>query len=283
MPNAHRIVSMDFHTFESCQYHPIFKQHVLDGSFRRLESITIVVGDQAEQYPWIFRQLKYFPSLHTLEICFHHESSDATKNVYRLLLSLVTLKNLKTNFHEASNRIEMPFRILNTIDQIASPIQYLTLGHWLSIDVLLILLQYTPNLRQLVCEQLNNSNQQNQLMKILKLSNLKYLRLGFMNVEMNEIETLLEIIGREVRFIELTNDIFDRDYLDGSRWEKIIEKHIPYLKEFYLVANNCMDVRGSWIQDSIQRFSSSFWLLRHASYQIEMSPTQTRVIFVSNE
>lgn len=153
----------------------------------------------------------------------------------------------------------------------------------MSIDVLLTLLQLTPDLRQLVCGQLYDSNQQNQLMKILKLSNLKYLRLGFINVEMNEIETLLEIIGREVQFIELTNNRFDRDYLDGSRWERFIEKHIPYLKEFYLATNERIDVLRPSIQDPIQRFSSSFWLRRHTSCRIEMSPIQTRIIFVSNE
>ena len=183
------------------------------------------------------------------------------------------MEYLKLSF---SNDIKIDFSILVTFSKQFSKLKYLIIDHSCSFNGLVSILCHTPQLYHLTCQRLfeldNNIN--NELS--IKLSKLIHISIHQCDVTFDNFEMLIKNISSDLQTLRISMDS-DQNYLDASRWERLIANHIRNLHKIDLKYTGNVDKRfnGVDFETSIIQFTSAFWIERGWCLEVEINHYET--------
>lgn len=269
-PNRHRILSL--HLREESLGDELFNHCTFDSSFSRLESLILNRMTPSKLLMSLF-YLNSLPCLFALTI--YMEEGEYYYNlgdVYRLVFSLPVLKQSKLSI---LNYDEIDIVVPNVINGKVSSIQYLILNYSLTLSQLTGLLHHTPQLCHLVCDRLEESDENVEDNLPLTLSNLRYLSIGRCQVEFDQFEVFIKSISSALTVLRISVS-WNTAYLDANRWERLIIRHISHLKKFHFHCKHDIDddLSTSPVDELLKRFNSSFWLQRKWFCDLEIDGTE---------
>ena len=270
--HAHRLVQLSFAEIDG--YGVFFNQFVLNESLQRLQSISFRGFHSAREVLQLLSQLKALPSLHRLKITLPLSYSSRIKTALRLMFSIRTLHTLLIDsvpytFEDENTQGRFP-TLPRVPDDQPSLIRDLSINHPLGINAFPSLLRFTPQLRRLYCDSLYQSNMLIDQKQIPSLPHLTTVCMTINRaVKLNKLESWLQTVGQPVKTLKLWIEEFYIDYLDATRWEKLIEKYMVNLREFHLTCYKFEEEENLSLLDLIKRFSAPFWLQRHSLCAIE--------------
>ncbi|CAF4733727.1 unnamed protein product, partial [Rotaria sp. Silwood2] len=140
--------------------------------------------------------------------------------------NLPVLKYFKFSTNNSNLFISLPIRT----DQQYSSIEYLVIDHDCTLNEILLLTSYTPQLDHL---RVYKTDKNPQNVPLRNLYNLNSIYLYMYDITFNQLEIFLTKIYSNLKtlLIKCSNDI---TYLDIHRWEIIILNYSPELEKFYL-------------------------------------------------
>lgn len=96
----------------------------------------------------------------------------------------------------------------------------------------------------------------------ITLSNLTHLSILVYDAKFNEFEMFITKIDSKLKMLSFITYSEDIDYLDANRWEKLIMKYFPQLKEFYFQYDESLDFenKSTIYLGQPNEFASSFWI-----------------------
>ncbi|CAF4093308.1 unnamed protein product [Rotaria sp. Silwood2] len=149
-------------------------------------------------------------------------------------------------------------------------LQYLTLGHYVTLKQVCEILHHLSHLRTLVLRNCIVNDTDASVMSFSHIQTSTHLTsLTFKNsrLQMNELELLLLLTPTLVH-LQLTGTVTLSDsILDGSRWEEFIQRKLPSLKkfEFFFRAKTDINHNSIDIESWVSPFRTTFWL-KHKSW-----------------
>ncbi|CAF0992340.1 unnamed protein product [Adineta steineri] len=236
----------------------------------------------------IVNQLSSLPVLSSLTIV--SISNIITKNnLYSKLFQLPKLKYCQIDIE----LLDIPKKFTIATNEF-STIEWLIINHRISIDKLLILLTYVPQLRRLSIDQLVQS-EFDQLSKTS--TNLNYLtnvslKFAFhFNVPFQQFEILVENYFHQVQVLNIKTqsvhlDLDTGKYLNANRWEQLISTSMLNLRIF----NFQQSYRGFRSNEErqafdyfINKFNSKFWIEHQwfFDYHYHETKRSTTAVFYS--
>ncbi|CAF1175372.1 unnamed protein product [Adineta steineri] len=263
IPNTHRILSLhltDYWTDPSL-VDTFFNHCIINSTFHRLESI-ILNGIKTEKLFATLFYLNTLPRLFSLTVSIKVDDYYDFGNIYSLIFSLPTLKYNQLSTCTDDLQINIP----DVINKKFSTIEYLGVNYFCTLNQLNSLLHYTPHLRRLFCHRVIKSDEifKNELS--MKVPHLKYICVEELLASFDEFEVFIKEISSQLQVLNIGIP-WDKAYLDGSRWERLIKKYMPELKKFYFnfvqdIGNNMKTNSSDSTDGFINRFNSPFWFER---------------------
>jgi hypothetical protein len=211
----------------SLQINEFSSSFVINSSYDHLESLDIW-EPQVDILLTLLPKLASLPRLFSLSVHMIGILMDYT-DVFRIIFTLPVLKYLKylTNCSECSTSLSI------ATNQQLSPIEVLILDVSCTLEQLAIITSYTPQLRSLNIQHIDKDNDSLTGILLPKgLSNLTHITISENEQTFDEFEMFISQICSKLEVLSLTkyNDI---TYLDAKRWEDLIVKYCPQLKQFY--------------------------------------------------
>ncbi|CAF1531561.1 unnamed protein product [Rotaria sordida] len=122
-----------------------------------------------------------------------------------------------------------------------TPIEYLVIDHFCSLNELASLISYTPQLRCLILHK-GKSNDSNimVLLSSITLANLKWIYLNLCQTIFNELEIFITKIFPNLKSLSIIESE-DITFLDAHRWEQLILNYFSQLEKFYLIYDDYVD------------------------------------------
>jgi hypothetical protein len=261
--NRHQIFSI-YVTF-ILQESYFFSSFLFDSSFDCLESIFFK-DIQSDTLIPVLNNLSSLPHLFSLTI----ETSnveEAINDIYRLIFVLPKLKYYRISFSGNHHSITLPMAMNNQF----SPIEYLVIDHYCSLNELSSLISYTPQLRRLTLHKTTTNDSNITILSSITLANLKSIYLDLCQTTFNELEIFITKIFPNLKslFIIGSEDI---TFLDAYRWEQLILNYFPQLEKFYLIYDDHVDNEQNYpiYTGRPNQFSSSFWIERQWLFEAEV-------------
>ncbi|CAF0979013.1 unnamed protein product [Adineta steineri] len=263
LPNKHQIVSI-------CILNPLaidlFSQTMkFDLSFHRLESV-VLYGLKASDLVALLLTLISIPQLSLLIITLTDINIKDFSNAYRLIFSLPALKYNKLHFIGPT-----PSLYLTNINIRPSTITHLNIDHACYLNDVVHMLSYTPYLRRIVFGKLMQSYR--NIEKItLSLPYLTHISIGKCYLQFDELDIFIKKISSQLQMLRIST-CDDETYLDPDRWERLISKYIPYLRNFYFEYHQLVNdnFQTTSYNELIHRFTSEFWRERRWIFKLEMN------------
>lgn len=258
-----RIISLDlFHTELDTESFPRF---TIDSSFSRLESLELGCINSNAFVPLLVGLLT-LPRLLSLSIQVDDEPEEMA-NIYQVILNMPILKYSKISFYAFETSIPLP---MATNGQF-SRIKYLNIDHPCALNDLINILSYTPQLRRLVCEKLDEWDDFVPRSDPLPMSHLTHIFFGKCFIVFDEMEMLITKISPPLKTLCLTCSR-DPAYLNADRWERIICKNLTQLHVFNFKYEEAIDgdFEITAHHERILRFNSSFWINRKWSLKFHI-------------
>jgi hypothetical protein len=231
--------------------------------FVHLRSLTLIEIEKSE----LNRLVEHvnIHSLSALSINIRKNNSKSNDTSMISLLSNIVMGNLRkldlSMWNHEINNIVWPKN---------HTLQYLTLGHYVTLKQVCNILGHLSHLRTLVLRNciINDTDETvTTLSDIQTNTHLTSLRCQNSRLQMNELEFLLSLIPSLVH-LRLTGSVNSSDaILDGSRWEEFIQTKLPSLKnfEFFFRAKIDINHNSSDLEPWIVPFRTKFWL-KHKSW-----------------
>jgi hypothetical protein len=192
--------------------------------------------------------------------------------IYRVILALPMVKYYK--FSADASYIDPPLPMATREEY--NLIEYLVIDHSCSFDELVILVSYTPQLRQLHVTDSLESMPKIRMMSPTALINLTHLTIFADNFVFDEIELFIKRMNFKLKvFVIRTSD--DASFLHADRWEQLIIQYLPYLDEFCLLYQECIGEKYQYdIYHGKQNpFLTSFWIQRQWFFDIDIDDEYT--------
>ena len=242
-----------------------FSSFLFDSSFDRLESIFFK-DIQSDTIIPVLNNLSTLPNLFSLTI----ETSDIKEiitDIYRLIFILPKLKYYRFSSSDYNLSITLPMVMNNQF----SSIEYLVIDHYCSLNELVCLISYTPQLRRLTLNKTKTNDSNIEILSRIPLINLKSIYLNLNFTKFNEMEIFFTKILLNLKCLTIigTKDI---NFIDAYRWEQLILNYFPQLEDFWLFyyeyvhnEQNYPTYTGRWNQ-----FSSPFWIERQWTFEAEV-------------
>ena len=221
----------------------------------RLEFLCFNAIDSNERLESLLTNLIVLPHLQSLTIMNHIENTDPS-DIYRLIFGLPFLKSCILSPKRAHRNMS-----LSLSKNEFSPIQRFSLNRHCTLNQLIHILSYLPDLHHLSCLSLSETNQSivdinNQFPHLTHLS-VKFWRISF--------DTLKYLSSKYLSQLELLriSTRADDHYLMAERWEHLITTEMPKLRVFDFqhywepIDNNHIEQRT--YHTLISRFNSIFW------------------------
>ncbi len=260
IPNKHRIISL--HILDRSQFIKLFKLHIIDSTFHRLESLTLH-GIKPHELMICLHSLITLPRLFSLNIHLH-ETSNTSMELYHLIFRLPMLKYNRLSVNQSVLLDSIPF----TTDVRVSSIEQLVIDHSCTLYELYHILSYTPKLRRLTC---TNLLQNGKIDIPFRIFNLTHCSIQRCDLNFNVFEEFIKNISTQLRVLRIV-PLLNIDYLDAGRWERLISQHIPYLHTFHFKVHGDFHspLQLECYHLFLNRFTSSFWIERRWLFKIEI-------------
>ncbi|CAF1283178.1 unnamed protein product [Adineta steineri] len=272
IPNSHRILSLHVADYSNEQLliDAFFNHCIINSSFHRLESIILKRIEKEKLLTTLF-YFNSLPRLFSLVILIKDNNYCDLGNIYPLIFSLSLLKYNKLITSSDKLTINIP----HVINKTFSTIEYLVTGHSCTLNQLNTLLHYTPQLRHLSCHQVNESDKKFKKDLSMKLPHLKSIYFVEFSASFDELEAFIEKICSQLQMLNI-GVCYDKAYLNGNRWERLIKEYMPELEKFYFNFTPSSDddrkTNSSYSSDGfIHQFNSPFWLERKLFRELEVN------------
>ena len=266
IPNKHRIVSICFDHYSLIDTSLAYC--MIDSSFHRLESVDLN-EPRAEQFLMLLFYLKSLPRLSSLSTILVNKRLGGLGNIYRMIFSLPTLKYNKLTLDSDDIEKDLNISLPLAFNESLSTIEYLNINHNCTVRQLFSIIDHTPQLRHLICQNLIGSGIVNK--KVVTLSNLKYLSFECGSMSLTEFESIVKTLSSQVEILNILH-YSDEDYFDANRWKQMIENHLSYLHKFdykYLTFD-----ASKYLQNvlylKINQFTSPFWIEQRWFFEAEI-------------
>ncbi|CAF4971459.1 unnamed protein product [Rotaria sp. Silwood1] len=261
--NRHQIFSIHVNFIFPDTY--FFLSFLFDSSFDHLESI-VFKHIQSDTIIPILSNLSSLPNLLSLTI----ETSDVNEkinDIYQLIFVLPKLKYYRFFFADKPHSITLPLAMNNQ----CSPIEYLVIDHYCSLNELVILTSYTTQLRRLTLHETKMNDSNMTILSSITLANLKSMYLNLGRAKFNELETFITKAFSNVETLSIIGSK-DITFLDAYRWEQLIVNYFPKLEKFYLFYDDRIDNEQEYsiYTGEMDKFSSSFWIERQWLFEVEV-------------
>ncbi|CAF3732110.1 unnamed protein product [Rotaria sordida] len=161
----------------------------------------------------------------------HFFYSIQKKNNYEQIYNNVVRNNRDKRFYLV--QIINHYRAYNTsncetnMNRVISPSSNVNLkiiSHLVYLNELTHLLSYTPQLSHLYCSNIIQSEE------LMKLNNLVHLSITRHNLIFDKFEEFFLKLFSQLRVLTVTINCSDNNYLNGFRWEQLINHHMPVKK-----------------------------------------------------
>ncbi|CAF3670838.1 unnamed protein product [Rotaria sp. Silwood1] len=218
----------------------------------------------------VLSNLSSLPHLFSLTI----ETSNVEEkinDIFRLIFVLPKLKYYRIVSSAIHQSITIPMAMNNQF----SPIEYLVIDHYCSLNELTSLLSYTPQLRRLTLHKIKSNNDSNIIiLSSITLDNLKSIYLDLCLTKFKELEIFMTIkIFPNLKSLCIVGSK-DISFLHACRWKQSILNYFPQLEEFYLIYNDDDDDDDEQnypiYTERPNQFSSSFWIERQWLFEVEI-------------
>ncbi|CAF1491711.1 unnamed protein product [Rotaria sordida] len=263
VPNKHRIISLSLTNFYL--YNSTFTRFNIDSSFSRLESLVLDNMKSNELIPLLINLIS-LPRLFSLTIYYDDDLKDLS-NIYQIIFNLPMLNYYKLSFSSLESFIPIS-RATN--DQFSS-IKYLVIDHCCTLDELINIISYTPQLCRLTCEEVNESTKNIVKDTLNTIFSLTHIFIAKCYAQFDELETFLTNVSPQLEVLCI-NTFKDVNYLDANRWEQIISQYLLYLNTFEFQYEEFIDedFKASVYHELINHFNSSFWIERKWFFTISI-------------
>ena len=237
----------------------------IDSSFTRLESLALNCTDSNQLIP-VLVGLIALPRLLSLNIWVDDELEDVD-NVYEIIFNIPMLKYNSLSFPSIETSIPLPIR---TNGQFSS-IEHLAIDHSCTLDELIVILTYTPELRRLICTEVTGWNAVVPKRKSITMSHLTYASFAKCDANFNEMEIFIQNLSSRLKVLYLTC-LRDPSYLNADRWKEIIIKHCTQLRIFQFEYQETIDadLTVTAYHTMFNRFYSSFWINRQCFFEVSL-------------
>jgi len=234
-------------------------------SFNHLQSLTLRYLE-FNVCMSVLLKLRSLPCLVSLSISMI-SNSEYLHEIYRIILALPMLKYCK--FSADASYINPPLSMATREEY--NSIEYLVIDHSCSFDELIILVSYTPQLRQLHVKDSLESMPNIIMMSPTALINLTHLTIFADNFFFDEVELFIKRMNFKLKvFVIRTSN--DTSFLHADRWEQLIVQYLPYLDEFCLLYQEF--VGEKYLYDPYHGkqnpFLASFWIQRQWYFDIDI-------------
>ncbi|CAF1439259.1 unnamed protein product [Rotaria sordida] len=255
----HKIVSLYFS--DHLPLYQFIQLSTIDLSFTNLQSI-IFHEILMSKFTVLLFYLKSLPCLFSLTVypyCVDNDLAD----IYHMIFQLKFLKyfQMKIDNDETFN-IDMS--IINNKE--FSTIKYFIIYHSISLDELIDLLFYTPQLIHLSCFGIIDRYDDIKPKKIIKLNNLQHLTISIYHLNFDKFENFIVKLSSQLIMLSVKINRPNKSYLNGARWEHFISQHMLYLKKFIFYHIDVIDdddFKITPVDELISNFTSSFWSMKN--------------------
>jgi hypothetical protein len=223
-----------------------------------LRSLTLIQIDKSELN--VLMERININSLSSLSINIRKNNSKSKDTSMISLLSNIVMANLRkldlSMWDHEINNIAWPKQYT---------LQHLTLGHYVTLKQVYVILCQLAHLRTLVLRNCIVNNADGSIITfpdVGKNTNLISLTFNNSRLYMNELELLLSLTPSLV-YLQLTGSVSSSDaILDGLRWEEFIQTKLPSLEkfEFFFRAKADFNHNLASIESWIVPFRTNFWL-----------------------
>ena len=238
---------------------------LIDGSFVRLEFLRLDQIYLMNLIPLLI-SLADVPRLTSLKVSVQDDPEDIS-SIYQLIFALPSIKFLEVEMNPFTEPVDL---LMPTVERY-SLIEHLVINHQCTLHDLLALLSYTPQLRRLKCECITEPEMTTIGENIAAIPTLTRVSIGEWHVNFDHLETLLTKVTTELQC--LTIKCFRQaEFLSAERWERIIAQRLPHLWRLNFIVEESFDEDFVVTKhhQHIHRFSSSFWIKRHCSFNLVM-------------
>lgn len=210
--------------------------------------------------------LMSLPRLVSLSISFFCDEEDLT-TIYQIVFNMPMLKYVNISYSESESSVSLP---MATNEQISN-IKYLVIDHTCTLDELITIISYTPQLQRLTCENVDESNETIQKDKIITIPTLLKISIKRCRVVFDDLETFLTKASPQLQYLRITTSN-DASYLDANRWQRIISQNLRDLSVFEFVFQETMneDFESTIYHEKINDFYSSFWFNKKWIFRVNL-------------
>ncbi|CAF4163813.1 unnamed protein product [Adineta steineri] len=266
IPNKNRIVSLNL-SADYRYYYPNLNLFDIDSSFVRLESLQLY-NIQSNQLIPILISLISLNRLSSLTIdCIDDDPYDID-NIYRMIFNLSILRYTKLSYYS----FDLPIPLSIATSTRYSHVEYLVVDHRCTLNELIVILSYTPQLCRLTCREINESNEEDDTKHALSaIFKLTYISIGKCHAKFDELILFITKISRQLQVLHMTSSQ-DVTYLDADRWQRLISRYLLNLRilEFKYEEFIDDDLEVTLYHERIDRFYSSFWTKRKWYFRLHI-------------
>lgn len=233
--HQHRIRSMQFPSFRNVDL--FISTYCVDGSFPCLQSLTLP-EIEPNNILTVLTHLQTLPSLSRLSLKIDlivTKSPPDMTIVYQMLLDFKSLKSLTVSTIGSFHYDYLDLFTTSILNQQPSNLEYLVIGHLISISVLISIVTYTPKLRYLCLAELDT---QYDLVDIIsrtilvpKLSQLIKLKIGHSILTAEDLELLLNAFDCRLKTLKIATYSYYSFSID-EQWENLMDTRLSDLDIF---------------------------------------------------
>ncbi|CAF0737899.1 unnamed protein product [Rotaria sordida] len=259
--NKHQIISLNMTNFD--HYDSSLTLFNIDSSFSRLESLVLDDMKSNQLIPLLVSLIS-LPRLFSLTIYYDDDLKDIS-NIYQLVFNLPMLNYYKLSFFSFESFIPLSIATSNQF----SSIKYLVIDHCCTLDELINTISYTPQLCRLICQQLNESDDNIVKDSLKIIFSLTRISIARCYVVFDELETFLTNVSPQLEVLRIQT-FKDVNYLDADRWERIISHYLLHLNIFEFKYEELIDeeLESTVYHERLNEFNSLFWIKRQWLFRI---------------
>ncbi|CAF0895525.1 unnamed protein product [Adineta ricciae] len=201
--------------------------------------------------------LKSLPNLSSLTASLLDSQNDDFAYVYRIIFDLKPLRYLKLDASTYQRlNLDLPIAVHGQF----SSLEYLVIFHPIFLDELAHLLSYASQLSHFSCSNLIESHYDMKFKESIKSKNLEHLTIITHSLIFDRFQEFFTKLFLELTVLIMTINDTVNSYLNDSRWEYLITKHMPDLKKFVFRYNSVVN-EGFQIRSYHEFINGSFEFL----------------------
>ncbi|CAF1199928.1 unnamed protein product [Adineta ricciae] len=235
----------------------------IDSSFNHLESLNIQFI-RTDQVLRLLQNLLYCPRLHQLTIRLVDNQIDLY-TIYSSIFRLRVLNYLKISSLGNGLSFFWPYQSLKS----ANLIKYLIIDHPCTVNDIMTILSFTPNLCHLTCKKsltcLFTS------FPLIATDKLIFLSLKDCQMDFDTFEIFLRRISSNLQIMKVVT-FNDSSYLDANRWQQLISTNMLQLQKFYFEYHEYFDddYKVTPVHQSANQFTNQFLIEKQWKFDISI-------------